>query len=96
MTQNDQQKSIYYRVWLEFDFKTWLRTLIFSFVFGWEGGLSFSFKSFYIPVLSFNLLCTLELVKKFLWCVCKPILVFYFGPNQAFGLDWDQAEQLCY
>ena len=31
------------------------------------------------------------------WWVCKPILVFYFGPNQAFafalGLDWNQDEQ---
>ena len=27
--------------------------------------------------------------------MCKPILVFYFGPNQTLtlGLDWDQAEQ---
>ena len=39
-----------------------------------------------------NFLCTLELVKKFVWwvsgggwVVCKPILVFYFGPNKAFG-----------
>ena len=39
-------------------------------------------------------MCTLELVKKCVWwwvggCVgwlCNPILVFYFGPNQAFGL----------
>jgi hypothetical protein len=28
-----------------------------------------------------------ELVQKFVWVVvCKPILVFYFGPNLAFGL----------
>ena len=40
--------------------------------------------------------CRLELVKKFVWwvggwvggwvVVCKAILVFYFGPNQDFGL----------
>ena len=40
-------------------------------------------------------MCILELVNKFVWLVvvvggfvvCKPILVFYFGPNQALGLE---------
>ena len=38
---------------------------------------------------NFTLLGSLELVKKFVWWwwwVCKAILVFYFGPDQALGL----------
>ena len=40
-----------------------------------------------VYILILNFLCTQELVKKFVWwVVCKPILVFYFGPNLVVGL----------
>ena len=42
-----------------------------------------------------NFLCTLVVMGGWVVVVCKPILVFSFGPNQALGLrfDWDEAKQ---
>ena len=39
-------------------------------------------------MLNLTLMGCLELVKKFVswWVVCKPILVFYFGPEEALDL----------
>ena len=74
-------------IYLGFDFwsKCWGEGVRF---FHWNTFISVH--ECYILTINFlYTLYTLEVVKQFVWwvvVVCKPILVFSFGPNQALGL----------